>query len=129
MLLEILAVSSRTWVDLTNPLVPFVLLDIFSSQLLLSYDIHLNDKPLLGFPFAKLLRNFCGTKRKIVLSLRIRFARKNNNLRNILIDLLFIVCQLQFKWYHQGYNARKVNWSCVYHIETSSLWAEFVKKK
>ena len=54
---------------------------------------------------------------------------KNNNLRNILIDLLFIVCQLQFKWYHQGYNARKVNWSCVYHIETSSHWAEFVKKK
>ena len=36
----------------------------------------------LGFPFAKLLRNFCGTKRKIFLSLRISFARKNNNLRN-----------------------------------------------
>ena len=36
----------------------------------------------LGFPFAKLLRNFCGTKRKIYLSLRISFARKNNNLRN-----------------------------------------------
>ena len=34
------------------------------------------------FPFAKLLRNFCGTKRKIFLSLRISFARKNNNLRN-----------------------------------------------
>jgi len=28
------------------------------------------------------LRNFCGTKRKIFLSLRISFARKNNNLRN-----------------------------------------------
>ena len=36
---------------------------------------------LLGFPFAKLLRNFCGTKRNIFLSLRISFARKNNNLR------------------------------------------------
>ena len=36
----------------------------------------------LGFPFAKLLRNFCGTKRKIFLSLRISSARKNNNLRN-----------------------------------------------
>ena len=30
----------------------------------------------LGFPFAKLLRNFCGTKRKIFLSLRISFVRK-----------------------------------------------------
>ena len=39
-------------------------------------------KALLGFPLAKLLRNFCGTKRKIFLSLRISFARKNNNLRN-----------------------------------------------
>jgi len=42
-------------------------------------------KPLvftLGFPFAKLLCNFCGTKRKIFLSLRIIFARKNNSLRN-----------------------------------------------
>ena len=37
---------------------------------------------MVGFPFAKLLRNFCGTKRKIFLSLRICFARKNNNLRN-----------------------------------------------
>ena len=36
----------------------------------------------VGFPFAKLLRNICGTKRKIFLSLRISFARKNNNLRN-----------------------------------------------
>ena len=36
----------------------------------------------VGFPFAKLLRNFCGTNRKIFLSLRISFARKNNNLRN-----------------------------------------------
>ena len=36
----------------------------------------------VGFPFAKLLRNFCGTKRKIFLSLRISFARKKNNLRN-----------------------------------------------
>ena len=27
-----------------------------------------------GFPFAKLLRNFCGTKRKIFLSLCISFA-------------------------------------------------------
>ena len=36
----------------------------------------------IGFPFPKLLRNFCGTKRKIFLSLRIIFARKNNNLRN-----------------------------------------------
>ncbi len=36
----------------------------------------------IGFPFAKLLRNFCGTKRNIFLSLRINFARKNNNLRN-----------------------------------------------
>ena len=36
----------------------------------------------LGFPFAKLLRNFCGTKHNIFLSLRVSFARKNNNLRN-----------------------------------------------
>ena len=36
----------------------------------------------LGFPFANLLRNFCGTKRKIFLSLRISFARKNNNFCN-----------------------------------------------
>ena len=36
----------------------------------------------VGFPFEKLLRIFCGTKRKIFLSLRISFARKNNNLRN-----------------------------------------------
>ena len=44
----------------------------------------LTDILRLGFPFAKLLRNFCfcGTKRKIFLSLRISFARKNNNLRN-----------------------------------------------
>ena len=33
----------------------------------------------LGFPFAKLLRNFCGTKRKIFLSLRISFARKKQH--------------------------------------------------
>ena len=33
-------------------------------------------KSAVGFPFAKLLRNFCGTKRKIFLSLRISFARK-----------------------------------------------------
>ena len=50
--------------------------------------IHKNKWPLkkksllLGFPFAKLLRNFCGTKRKTFISLRISFARKNNNLRN-----------------------------------------------
>ena len=37
---------------------------------------------LLGFPFAKRLRNFCEMKRKIFLSLRISFARKNSNLRN-----------------------------------------------
>ena len=36
----------------------------------------------VGFPFAKRLRNFCETKRKIFLSLRISFARKNSNLRN-----------------------------------------------
>ena len=36
----------------------------------------------IGFPFAKLLRKFCGTKRKIFLSLRISFPRKKNNLRN-----------------------------------------------
>ena len=36
----------------------------------------------IGFPFAKLLRNFWGTKHKFFLSLRISFARKNNNLRN-----------------------------------------------
>ena len=37
----------------------------------------------LGFPFAKLLCNFGGTKRKMFLSLCISFARKkNNNLRN-----------------------------------------------
>ena len=34
------------------------------------------------FPLAKLLRNFCGTKRKIFFSFRISFARKNSNLRN-----------------------------------------------
>jgi len=35
--------------------------------------VHLSE---LGLPFAKLLSNFCGTKRKIFLSLRISFARK-----------------------------------------------------
>ena len=39
------------------------------------------DNPLLGFPFAKLLRNFCGTKCKICLSLHMSLSRKNNNLR------------------------------------------------
>ena len=34
----------------------------------------------LGFPFPKLLHNFCRTKRNIFLSLCISFARKNNNL-------------------------------------------------
>ena len=41
-----------------------------------------NNTYKIGFPFAKLLRNFCGTKRKIFLSLRFSFARKNSNLRN-----------------------------------------------
>ena len=36
--------------------------------------------PEIGFPFAKLLRNFCGTKRKIFLSLRISFARKKTTI-------------------------------------------------
>ena len=37
---------------------------------------------ILGLPFANLLRNFCGTKRKIFLYLWIIFARKKNtNLR------------------------------------------------
>ena len=44
---------------------------------------------LLGFPFAKLLRNFCGTKRKIFLSKRISFARKNNNCTKKLRKLEF----------------------------------------
>ena len=44
-----------------------------------SWMVHLSE---LGLPFAKLLRNFCGTKRKFFLSLRISFSRKNNNLRN-----------------------------------------------
>ena len=35
---------------------------------------------LLGCPFAKLLRNFCRTKRKIFLSLRISFARKKTRI-------------------------------------------------
>ena len=34
----------------------------------------------LRFPFAKLLRNFCGTKRKIFLSLRITFAQKKTTI-------------------------------------------------
>ena len=34
----------------------------------------------LGFPFAKLLRNLCGTKRKIFLSLHISFARKKTTI-------------------------------------------------
>ena len=37
----------------------------------------------IGFPFAKCLRNFCGKKRKIFLSLSISFVQKNNNLRNL----------------------------------------------
>ena len=36
----------------------------------------------VGFPLAKLLRNFFGKKRKIFLSLRISFVRKHNNLHN-----------------------------------------------
>ena len=40
----------------------------------------------------------------------------------------FLLCIIVRSFiYMQGYNARKVNCSCV-HIETSSLWAEFVKK-
>ena len=46
------------------------------------FNLNFINHVLIGFPFAKLLRNFCGTKRKIFLSLRISFARKNNNLRN-----------------------------------------------
>ena len=34
----------------------------------------------LGFPFAKLLPNFCGTKRKMFLSLCISFARKKTTI-------------------------------------------------
>ena len=30
--------------------------------------------------------------------------------------------------FRQGTNASKVNWGCVFYIETSSLWAEFVIK-
>ena len=36
----------------------------------------------LRFPFAKLLRNFCGTKRKIFLLCASVLREKNNNLRN-----------------------------------------------
>ena len=36
----------------------------------------------VGFPLAKLLRNFFGKKRKIFLSVRISFVRKHNNLHN-----------------------------------------------
>ena len=37
---------------------------------------------------------------------------------------------IQIYMYEQGYNARKVNGSCVLcvHIETSSHWADFVNK-
>ena len=47
-----------------------------------SWRVHTEPLSILGFPFAKRLRNFCETKRKIFLSLRISFARKNSNLRN-----------------------------------------------
>ena len=55
----------------------------------------------LGFPFAKLLRNFCGRKRKFFLSLRISFARKSSNLRNhsqksFRAKLPYIFLQLEF---------------------------------
>ena len=35
----------------------------------------------VGFPFAKLLRNFCKRKRNFFVSLRYIFTRKNNTLR------------------------------------------------
>ena len=37
---------------------------------------------LIGFPFAKLLRNFCGTKRKFFFLCTSVLREKNNNLRN-----------------------------------------------
>ena len=40
------------------------------------------DECKIGFPFAKPLRNFCERKRKILLSMRYIFARKNSTLRN-----------------------------------------------
>ena len=49
--------------------------------------------PRIGFPFAKLLRNFCGTKRKIFLSLREKTSicaiiRKSHFAQNCPIPLL-----------------------------------------
>ena len=57
--------------------------------------------------------------------LNVEWMNFNLNLPEIPPDLGFPV------WIEddvsQGYNARKVNCSCV-HIETSSLWTEFVNK-
>ena len=44
-------------------------------EILRKIDILKKQELLLGSPFAKLLRNFCGTKRKMFLSLRISFAK------------------------------------------------------
>ena len=44
-------------------------------EILRKIDILKKQQLLLGSPFAKLLRNFCGTKRKMFLSLRISFAK------------------------------------------------------
>ena len=43
------------------------------------------------------------------------------------VNLYLMACKERVQCALQGYNARKVNCSCV-HIETSSLWAEFVNK-
>ena len=70
--------NSHWWNDIIQNLPK----DCLKLLLSLSAIIFENDMLRLGFPFAKLLRNFCGTKCKIFLSLRISFGRKNNNLRN-----------------------------------------------
>jgi len=49
---------------------------LYRNTLILFKILNLKIEVISGLPFAQLLRNFCGTKRKIFLFLRISFARK-----------------------------------------------------
>ena len=51
----------------------------------------------VGFPFAKLLRNFCGTKRKIFLSLREKKQNLAQSFAKVILRkiALFRFCETQ----------------------------------
>ena len=62
----------------------------------------------VGFSLAKLLRNFCGTERKILSPLRKIFARNNSTLRNFAQKSFFyIVSSKYIKMVHSP-NSHKI---------------------